>query len=155
VLSQLVLNFVRDADTAVAEMRRVATPGGTVASCTWDYAGRMRMLHSFWEAALELDPSAPTEHAMRYSSAEDLATLWERHGLDDVETAPLDVEVAYDDFDDLWSGFMLGVGPAGQYCLSLDAERREALRGNYFARLGSPRGAFVLPARAYAVRGTA
>jgi ubiquinone/menaquinone biosynthesis C-methylase UbiE len=154
VLSQLVLNFVSDADAAVAEMRRVVVAGGTVASCTWDYAGGMRMLHTFWETAVELDPTAPTEHAMRYSSAEELAALWERRGLESVETAPLEVEVGYRDFDDLWSGFMLGVGPAGGYCASLDPERRETLRRGYFRRLGSPEGAFALSARAFAVRGT-
>ena len=154
VLSQLVLNFVSDADAAVAEMRRVVVAGGTVASCTWDYAGGMRMLHTFWETAVELDPAAPTEHAMRYSSAEALAALWERGGLESIETAPLEVEVGYRDFDDLWSGFLLGVGPAGGYCASLDPERREALRRGYFRRLGSPEGAFALSARAYAVRGS-
>jgi ubiquinone/menaquinone biosynthesis C-methylase UbiE len=154
VLSQLVLNFVDDADTAVTEMCRIVKAGGTVASCTWDYAGGMRMLRTFWETAVELDPTAPTEHAMRYSSEEELASLWERRDLDDVETAPLEVEVGYRDFADLWSGFMLGVGPAGQYCASLDPERREALREGYFRRLGSPEGAFALSARAFAVRGT-
>jgi ubiquinone/menaquinone biosynthesis C-methylase UbiE len=154
VLSQLVLNFVRDADVAVAEMCRVVAPGGTVASCTWDYAGGMRMLHTFWETAVELDPRAPTEHTMRYSSKSELAALWERHGLDHVETVPLDVEAGYEDFGDFWQGFLLGIGPAGTYCASLDPERREALREGCFRRLGSPAGAFALPARAFAVRGT-
>jgi ubiquinone/menaquinone biosynthesis C-methylase UbiE len=154
VLSQLVLNFVRDADAAVAEMRRVVTPGGTLASCTWDYAGGMRMLRTFWETAVELDPQAPTEHTMRYSSKNELAALWERHGLEHVETVPLDVEAGYEDFGDFWQGFMLGIGPAGTYCASLDPERREALREGCFRRLGSPAGAFALTARAFAVRGT-
>jgi hypothetical protein len=61
--------------------------------------------------------------------------------------------VAYRDFGDLWSHFMLGVGPAGEYCASLDQERLEALREGYFRRLGSPAGPFSLPARAFAVRG--
>jgi ubiquinone/menaquinone biosynthesis C-methylase UbiE len=34
----LVLNFVPDADTAVAEMARVTRPGGLVAAYVWDYA---------------------------------------------------------------------------------------------------------------------
>jgi SAM-dependent methyltransferase len=154
VLSQLVVNFVPDADAALAEMSRVVALGRIVASCTWDYAGGMRMLRTFWETAVELDPRAPTEHAMRYSSEEELAALWDRRGLDDIETAPLEVEVGYRDFDDLWSGFMLGVGPAGEYCASLDQERLEALREGYFRRLASPGGAFALSARALAVRGT-
>ena len=153
VLSQLVLNFVADADAAVAEMRRVAAPGATLASCTWDYAGGMRMLHTFWAAAAELDPQAPVESTMRYRTAEELASLWERGGLHGVETGPLEVEVAYESFDEYWEGFTLGVGPAGAYYASRDEEAREALRDGCFSRLGSPAGPFSLGARAFAVRG--
>jgi ubiquinone/menaquinone biosynthesis C-methylase UbiE len=154
VLAQLVLNFVADADAAVSEMSRVAAPGGILASCTWDYAGGMRMLHTFWDAATELDAQAPAESSMRYRTAEELASLWERSGLNDVETGALEVEVAYDGFDDYWEPFALGVGPAGAYYASLDPERREALRAGCFTRLGSPAGPFSLTARAFAVRGT-
>ena len=154
VLSQLVLNFVADADAAVAEMRRVAAPGGILASCTWDYAGGMRMLHTFWDAAAELDPAAPAESSMRYRTEEELASLWERGGVDEVETRLLEVEVAYDSFDEYWEPFALGVGPSGAYYASLDEEAREALREGCFSRLGSPAGPFSLGARAFAVRGT-
>ena len=153
VHSQLVLNFVSDADAAVAEMRRVVVPGGILASCTWDYAGGMRMLRTFWDAARELDPKAPDELHMRYRSEEELATLWSRAGLDEVGTAPLEVEIAYDGFDDYWEPFTLGVGPAGEYCASLEPEQREALRDGCFRRLGSPEGPFSLTARAFGVRG--
>jgi ubiquinone/menaquinone biosynthesis C-methylase UbiE len=154
VLSQLVLNFVPDADAAVADMRRVVAAGGTVASCTWDYAGGMRMLRTFWDAAAEVDPQAPDEQHMRYRSEEELAALWERGALKDVVTAPLEVEVAYGSFDGYWEPFTLGVGPAGAYCASLDPEKRQALRERCFIRLGSPAGPFSLTARAFAVRGT-
>ena len=154
VLSQLVLNFVADADAAVTEMCRVAAPGAVLASCTWDYARGMRMLHTFWEAAADLDPQAPDESNMRYRTEEELESLWERAGLNDVETGPLEVVVAYDDFDEYWEPFTLGVGPAGAYCASLDPERRAALREGCFSRLGSPAGPFSLTARAFAVRGT-
>jgi SAM-dependent methyltransferase len=154
VLSQLVLNFVSNADCAVVEMCRVAAPGATVASCTWDYAGGMRMLRTFWDAAAELDPRAPDESRMPYTSEDELEALWERSGLNGVVTEPLEVEVAYDGFDDYWEPFTLGVGPAGAYCASLDPEQREALRKGCFERLGSPAGPFFLTARAFAVRGT-
>lgn len=34
-LSQLVVNFMRDAETGVLHMARVTRPGGVVASCVW------------------------------------------------------------------------------------------------------------------------
>ena len=51
------------------------------------------------------------------------------------------------------SSFELGVGPAGQYYGSLTRETRDALRDEYYVRIGEPEGAFDLPAQAWAVRG--
>ena len=153
VLSQLVVNFMVDAEAGVAEMRRVARR--TVASCVWDYRGEMTMLRAFWDAALELDPDAPDEgQTMRHCSVGELAALWRSAGLKDVETKPLVVEAAYDDFDDYWSPFPSGIAPSGAYCASLDDQRRAALRRACFHRLGSPAGPFTLTARAWFVRGT-
>lgn len=77
VLSQLVVNFMDDADAGVVEMRRVTRR--TVSSCVWDYAGAMTMLRAFWDAALELDPAAPDEErTMHYCTETELAALWRR-----------------------------------------------------------------------------
>lgn len=51
VVSGLVLNFVPEPARAVAEMKRVARPGGTVAAYVWDYAGKMELMRYFWDAA--------------------------------------------------------------------------------------------------------
>jgi hypothetical protein len=150
-MSQLVVNFMADAETGVAEMRRVARR--TVTSCTWDYAGEMTMLRTFWDAALELDPDAPDEGGMRYCRPDELAALWEAAGLREVDTRPIVVEASYADFDDYWSPFPSGLGPSGAYCASLDADGRAALREACFRRLASPAGAFTLSARAWFVRG--
>jgi ubiquinone/menaquinone biosynthesis C-methylase UbiE len=40
-LTLLVLHFVPEAGKAVAEMRRVARPGGVVAAVVWDHLGGM------------------------------------------------------------------------------------------------------------------
>jgi SAM-dependent methyltransferase len=155
VLSQLVVNFMRDADTGVAEMRRVVRTGGSVASCVWDYADGMTMLRAFWDGALDIDPDAPDEaRTMRYCSEPELRDLWRRGGLPDVDTGALVVEAAYDDFDDYWAPFPTGLAPSGAYCASLDAERQEALRAAVFRRLGEPAGPFKLTARAWFARGS-
>lgn len=153
-LSQLVVNFMSDAEAGVAEMRRAVRPRGTIASCTWDYRAGMTMLRTFFDAALSLDPGAPDEgRSMPYQGAEDLRSLWEHAGLEEVETAPLTVEARYDDFDDYWEPFTLGVGPGGQYCASLAPPARDALRDECRRRLGDPSGPFTLDARAWAVKG--
>ena len=155
-LAQLVVNFMSDADAGVAEMRRVVRPGGTVASCTWDYSAGMTMLRTFWDAARALDSEAPDEsQTLRFQDSADMRELWVRAGLGDVENGALVVEGAYRDFDDFWEPFTGGVGPAGAYCLSLDQDRRAALREECRRRLGDPEGAFTLSATAWAVKGRA
>ena len=57
-VSGLVLNFVPEPRRAIAEMARVARPGGTVAAYVWDYAGKMELMRYFWDAAVVLDPAA-------------------------------------------------------------------------------------------------
>jgi SAM-dependent methyltransferase len=155
-LSQLVVNFMSDADAGVAEMRRVVRPGGTVASCTWDYSGGMTMLRTFWDAALSLDSETPDEaRTMRYNDPDALRELWLRAGLEAVATDALVVEASYRDFDDYWEPFTAGVGPGGAYTLSLDPDRRAALREECRRRLGDRDGAFTLGAKAWAVKGRA
>ena len=154
VLSQLVVNFMADAEAGVREMRRVACR--TATSCVWDYAGEMTMLRAFWDAALELDPNAPDEgRTMHYCAPDELHALWTRASFHDVETQPLIVEARYDDFDDYWSPFPTGIAPSGAYCASLDPTQQAALRHACFRQLGSPRGPFSLTARAWFVRGNA
>jgi ubiquinone/menaquinone biosynthesis C-methylase UbiE len=153
-LSQLALNFYADPDRGIRELRRVTRPGGVVAACTWDYANGMEMLRLYWQAAVALDPEAPSQsEAMRMRSEAELREAWESAGLEDVTTGELAVETRYADFDDFWEPFLGGVGPAGVYTASLDDERRIALREECRRRLGSPDGPFTLAARACAVRG--
>jgi ubiquinone/menaquinone biosynthesis C-methylase UbiE len=155
-LSQLVVNFMRDADVGVSEMRRVVRPGGVVAACTWSYGEDMEMLRSFWDAARRLDSGAPDEGStMRYRRVEELDELWRRVGLSEVRTERLRVEMSYTGFADLWEPFTFGVGPAGTYLAKLSPEQREQVRRELFDGLGGPSGPFTLSATACAVRGSA
>jgi SAM-dependent methyltransferase len=148
-LAQLVLHFVTDPPVAAREMRRVVRPGGAVAACVWDYAGGMRMLRLFWDAALAVDPRAPDEVGLRFCRDGEIGELFTAEGLEEVVTGALDVEAAYESFDDLWLPFLGGPGPAGSFCAALDPERQAALRHELLVRLGSPTGPFTLPARAW------
>ena len=156
-LSQLVVNFMRDAEAGVRELARVTRPGGVVASCVWDYGGEMTLLRAFWDAAREVDhggAAADEGAVMRWCADGELADLWRDAGLRDVRFGPLVVHAAYADFKDLWSPLPTGVGPAGAFCKSLDDERRARLHDAFRRRLGVGEGPFELTARAWAVAGT-
>jgi SAM-dependent methyltransferase len=157
-LSQLVVNFMDDAPAGAREMTRVTRTGGTVAACVWDYAGEMRLLRAFWDAARATAPrgAAVADEAtvMGWCAEGDLHRLWLSVGLVEVRSAPLVVSATYTDIDDLWSPFTAGVGPAGAFCSALDAERRAALRHAFLERLDVGAGPFALSARAWAVAGT-
>ncbi len=155
VLAQLVMHFVTEPAAAVVEMTRVVRPGGRIAVCVWDFERGMEMLRAFWDAAVALDPEAPDElHVMRFGRAGELLQLLEDGGLGDVSEEELTVDSAYADFDELWKGFMAGIGPAGSYLVGLPGAEQARLRAELYRRLGSPTGGFTLEAVARAAVGT-
>lgn len=157
VLSMLALNFVPDARKAVGEMRRVTRPGGTVAAAVWDYGEGMEMLRIFWDEAVALTPaaSAKDERNMPFCRPGELAALWREQGLQDVVEEALTIETRFSSFDDFWSPFLAGQGPAGAYAVSLSGADRDALQQRLRRRLlgEGPTREMVLKARAWAVRG--
>lgn len=156
-VSGLVLNFVLDARRALGEMRRVVKGGGTVAGYVWDYAGEMQLMRHFWDAAVALDPAAlELDEGRRFPvcKPEPLAELFRQGGLGGVEARAIDVPTVFKDFDDYWTPFLGGQGPAPGYCMSLTEERRVALRERIRAALPvAADGRIRLVARAWAVRG--
>jgi ubiquinone/menaquinone biosynthesis C-methylase UbiE len=158
VVSGLALNFVPDRLAGMAEMRRAARPGGTVAAYVWDYPGEMQLMTWFWDAAVELDPdAAPLREAALFDFCrpDPLRELFTAAGLSDVAVEPLVVPTVFADFDDYWTPFLGGQGPAPSYTASLEAARRNALRETLRGRLPTDDdGTIRLTARAWAVRGT-
>jgi SAM-dependent methyltransferase len=152
--AQLVVPFIPDAVAAAAEFARVTVRGGTIGVAIWDLERGMEMLRSFWDAALSLDPSAPDELRTLATGREGDVSAWlDRAGLEDVTESMIVVRSAYSGFDELWSGFLGGIGPAGTYCVGLPEDRRAAVRGAMFERIGSPSGSFTLDAVARVGRG--
>ena len=159
VVSGLVLNFVPDMDAALAEMRRVSSPGGTIAAYVWDYADKMELMAHFWRAAIETDPAATEKaEAIRFKicKPDALKALFEGGGLQRVETCAIDVPTVFRDFDDYWQPFLGGQGPAPTYAMSLDESARARLREHLRATLPiAADGSISLIARAWGVRSVA
>jgi len=151
-IAQLVIHFMEDPAAGVGEMARVTRPGGVVAGCSWDFSGGMEMLRVYWETARDLDHDLEGEYRS-FGKLEELDALWHELGLEEVEAGPIEVSSDYESFDELWDTFLLGVGPAGQYIVSLPPDRQATLKDAYRERLGVGDGAFTLGARAWAARG--
>jgi len=152
-LAQLVVHFMSDPVAGLSEMARVTRPGGTVAACVWDHAGLSGPLAAFWRAVHDLDPSAPGENELPGTRAGHLAELATAAGLQDVEDAQLTVQVDFATYDDWWSPYTLGVGPAGAYVAGLEPAHRDRLRDRCAEFL--PRAPFTLRASAWTVRALA
>jgi SAM-dependent methyltransferase len=156
-VSGLVLNFVPQPDQMIAEMARVVSKGGTVALYVWDYAGKMQMMRHFWNAVTALDPAArDLDEGKRFPicNPNSLKNLLQNVGLSEVEVHPIDIPTDFKDFNDYWSPFLGGQGPAPGYAMSLNEEQRARLRQRIYNSLPfALDGSIPLTARAWAVRG--
>ena len=158
VVSGLAINFVPEPGRAAAEFARVTRPGGAVAAYVWDYAEGMLMMRHFWDAAAELDPVTAQDEGRRFPicAPDPLAALWTVAGLGNVTVDAITVPTVFADFDDYWSPFLGGQGPAPAYTMSLPGEHRDSLRESIRARLPiAADGSISLTARAWVVSGVA
>lgn len=117
----------------------------------------MQMLRSFWDEVVALDPAMEPkdERHMKLSRKGQLADLWKKAGLLNMEEQPLVIDQSYTSFSDYWEPFLAGAGPAGAYAVSLAEDRRQQLETRMRKRLLGDRadGPFVLKAQAWCVKG--
>jgi SAM-dependent methyltransferase len=152
-LAQLVVHFMSDPVAGLTEMARVTRPDGVVAACVWDHGGRQGPHRVFWQAARELEPGVNDEARLAGVREGHLAELFEAAGLHEIEGTTLTASLEHPSFEEWWEPFTRGVGPAGSFVASLDAERQAELRERCRSLL--PVAPFVLTAVAWATRGRA
>jgi len=159
VLSLLVLHFVPQAAQAIAEMRRVCRPGGTVAAAVWDARGGYVVNRMFFDTAAALDPAANARRARNFTRPltrpGELADAWRAAGLRDVVDGTLAIRMEFASFDDYWAPYDGRDGPNAEYVATLGAAERSrfvaALRAAYLD--GEPDGPRSYGALAWAVKG--
>ena len=85
-------------------------------------------LSLFWQAARELDPGVRDESQLAGATKGHLAELFAAAGLRKIEETVLSADLEHASFEEWWEPFSGGVGPAGAYVASLDADRQVELR---------------------------
>jgi ubiquinone/menaquinone biosynthesis C-methylase UbiE len=134
--SMLVLQFIPDAQRAVAEMGRVVRPGGTVTAAVWDYYAGLPHMRMIYDIAAVLDASVRRNFFRPLSKPNEMLRVWQALGLQEVEQTDLLIRMEFSSFDDYWVPITTGEGPAGQFYNSLSAANQSALTDNV-------RGAYV------------
>lgn len=152
-LAQLVVHFMASPIAGLREMARVTRSGGVVAACVWNHGGGQGPLSRFWDIAQELDPDVIDESDLAGAREGHLGELFREIGLKDVDEDALEVRVEHAGFDEWWTPFSFGVGPAGSYVSTLAPEHREKLRERCMEAFGD--GGVSVTARAWAARGRA
>jgi len=161
VLSLLVLHFVPQSERAVAELRRVARPGATVAATVWDVRGGYVANRMFYDTAAAFDEEGKRRRARNYTRPMtrpgELATAWRAAGFTDVRDAALHIRMEFSAFDDFWIPLAGKDGPGAEYLATLSAERRDRLRDMVRDAYldGDPDGPRSYAATAWAVAGVA
>lgn len=157
VVSGLVLNFVPNPALGLLQMQRTMVAGGTIAAYVWDYAGKMELMRHFWDAAVELNDAArELDEGVRFPLCrpEMMETLFRDAGLSAIRIQPIEIPTRFLDFDDYWTPFLGGQGPAPAYAMSLDEASRSKLRDRIRQRLPTASdGSIPLVARAWAIQG--
>ena len=161
VLGMLLLHFVPRAGDAIAEMRRVAKPGGVVGATVWDARGGFVSNRMFFDTAAALDPKAAERRARNYTRPMtrpgELLAAWRTAGFSDVTEQVLSIRMEYASFADYWAPCVGNEGPIAEYVRSLAEDERArlqaALRSAYLD--GEADGPRSYAALAWAVKGRA
>ncbi len=153
VVMPLVIFFVPDPARGVAEMARVARPGGCVAAYAWDMYGGGFPYYALHAEMHELGAVVPAPPSPEASRPEVLRALWSHAGLAEIETRELAVSRTFADFDDYWAT-ALGGPSVGPLLAAMAPGMLETLRTRVRKRLPAEAdGRIVCSARAQAIRG--
>ena len=149
----LVLFFVPEPAKGVAEMSRVATPGGLIAAYVWDMPGGGFPYALVREELRGLGIELSTEPRPDVSSLDALRRLWAAESFEYAQTREITVERTFADFEDYWTTIQGGPSFAPVFKAMTPADR-EKLKARLRGRLpAGPGGKITCSARAHAVKG--
>ena len=152
----LVINFLSDPEKAAAEMARVVRPGGWVATYMWDVPGGGLPVEPINVAMSSLGMNLPSVPDAAASELNNMRAIWEKAGLQSIDTRVIRIPVVYPDFDDFWDSNSAPIGPRGKALDDLSLHAKEQLKTRLRAQLPTDAdGRIRYEAFANAVKGRA
>ena len=150
----LVISFVPDPDKGAIEMARVVRPGGWVATYMWDIPGGGAPTDPVYVALESMGMNSVRPANPVVSRQEAMQDLWEKAGLESIDTRVIRIPVVYFDFDDFWDSNTVLIGPQGKLIAGMSTSEREQLRMGLRDRLPTASdGRIAYEAFANAVKG--
>jgi SAM-dependent methyltransferase len=149
----LVVFHLPDPAKGVAELARVARPGGSVAAYAWDVLGGGFPFEPIWQETRAAGSTPQLPRRADAAGIEALRGLWTAAGLEAVETREIVVERTFATFEDYWatSTITAAMRPPLE---AMSAEQRAKLKERVRAWLpADSMGRVTWRARANAVKG--
>ncbi len=149
----LAIFFVPDPAKGVAEMARVVSPGGIVATYAWDMLGGGFPFDPIQVEIRALGLTPPLPPSASASRMDTLRDLWIGAGLEAVETREIAVKRTFAQFEDFWSSSTAS-GSMKPVLAGMTAADIEQLKARVRDRLSQDAsGQVVCHARANAIKG--
>ena len=149
----LVVFFLPDPAKGVAEMARVARPGGTIATYGWDLVGGGFTLEPIYAELRKIGISPRMPPSPGAAGIDALRQLWTNAGLEQIETREIVVQRTFDDFENFWASSLKAPGLSG-YFSSMAADAVQELKERVRSGLSSDAsGRVTCTARANAIKG--
>jgi ubiquinone/menaquinone biosynthesis C-methylase UbiE len=150
----LVITFVADPNKAVAELRRVTKPGGIVATYMWDFFNNGFPQHPLREALEKTGIEVPYLPGHAHSRMDNMAGYFKSAELEAVTTRVIEVEVAYANFEEYWSGQTALPNYIVQHISKMPAPDLERFKSDLRTTLPKDKkGRIAYKAKANAVKG--
>jgi ubiquinone/menaquinone biosynthesis C-methylase UbiE len=150
----LVMSFIPDAAKAVAEMKRVVKPGGTIGTYVWDFLGNASPPQPLRTAVEAMGYPVPPMPGHHNSQLEKLRGYFAGAALDEVGARTIEIEVAYPSFDEYWSAQTALANPPVQHIRKMTETELGRLKAYLREHLPTDKtGRIAYKARANAAKG--